>query len=48
MSENTLKFGNVVVNKNEFHTSKKPIVLNLIDTDKTIISDKFKHNGKGS
>ena len=48
MSKNTLKFGNAVVNKNEFHAYKKQIVLNLIDTDKTIISDKFKHNGKGS
>ena len=48
MSKNTLKFGNAAVNKNEFHAYKKQIVLNLIDTDKTIISDKFKHNGKGS
>ena len=30
MSEKTLKFGNVVVNKKNFHGFKKPIVLNLI------------------
>ena len=31
MSEKTLKFGNVEVNKKEFHASKKPIALNLVD-----------------
>ena len=46
MSEKTLKFCDVVVNKKEFQTSKKPIALNLVDIDKTIISAKFKHNGK--
>ena len=30
MSEKTLKFGNVVVNKKKIHGFKKPIVLNLI------------------
>ena len=46
MSEKTLKFGNVVGNKKEFHASKKPIALNLIDIDKIVVSDKFKHYGK--
>ena len=32
MSEKTLKFGNVIVNKKEFHTSKQAVVLNLVDT----------------
>ena len=31
MSEKTLKFDNVEVNKKEFHTSKKAIALNLVD-----------------
>ena len=48
MSEKTLEFSNVVVNKKEFSTSKKPIGLNLVDIDKIVISDKFKHNDEGS
>ena len=47
MTEKTLKIGNAEVNK-ENHSSKKPIALNLVDIDKTVISDKFKHNDKGS
>ena len=30
--------------KKEFHASER-ITLNLVDTDKIVISDKFKHNG---
>ena len=30
MSEQTLKFGNIVVNKKEFHTSKQAIALNSV------------------
>ena len=48
MSEKTLKFGDVEVNKKEFCVSKKPIALNLVDIDKIVISDKFKHSDKGS
>ena len=44
MSEKTLKFGDVVVNKKEFQTSKKPIALNLVGIDNLKISAKFKHN----
>ena len=29
----TLKFGDVAVNKKEFHTSKNPIALNFVDID---------------
>ena len=47
MSEETLKFGNVVINK-KFHASKKAIALNLVDTNKIIISDKFKYSNDGS
>ena len=47
ISEKTLKFGNVIVNKIQFHASKKPIALNFVDVDKMVISDKFKHNDQG-
>ena len=47
MSEQTLKFSNVVVNKKEFRASKQPINLNLVDTDKIVVSDKFKHSDNG-
>ena len=42
MSEKTLKFGDVEFNKKEFHASKQPIALNLVDIDKVVKSDKFK------
>ena len=48
MSEKTPKFGNVVVNKKEFQTSKKSTAFNFVDIEKIVISDKFKHNDKGS
>ena len=48
MSKQTLKFGDIVVNKKEFHTSKQAIVLNLVDTDKLVVSDKFKYSDNGS
>ena len=31
MSEQTLKFGDIVVNKREFHASKQAIALNLVN-----------------
>ena len=37
MSELTLKFGDVVVNKKEFHASKQAIALNLVDIDKMMM-----------
>ena len=48
LSEKMLKFGDVVVNKKEFHASKKPIALNFVNTDKIIVSDRFKHSDNGS
>ena len=39
MSEKTLKFGDIVVNKKEFHSFKQAIALNLVDTDKIVIPD---------
>ena len=44
MSEKTLKFDNIVVNKKEFHKSKQPINLDLVDLDQIVIVDKFKHS----
>ena len=46
ISDNTLKFGDVEVNKKIFHTFDQPITLNLADIDKIVIPDKFKHSDK--
>ena len=48
MSEETLKFGDIVVNKKEFHVSTHAIALNLVNTNKIVTSDKFKHSDDGS
>ena len=48
MSEQTLKFGDIAVNKKEFHASKQAIALNLADTNKIVVSDKFKFSDNGS
>ena len=47
MSEKTLKFNNAKVNKKEFHKSKQAIDLDSEDTDKIVVSDKFKHSEEG-
>ena len=47
MSEKTLKFDSIRVNKKEFHKSKKTINLDLVNVDQIIVSDKFKHNNDG-
>ena len=47
MSEKTLKFDNIRVNKKEFHKSKQPINLDLVNVDQIVISDKFKHSDDG-
>ena len=47
MSEKTLKFDNIRVNKKEFHNSKRPIDLDLINVDQIVVSDKFKHSDGG-
>ena len=48
MSEQTLQFGDIVVNKKEFHASKQAIALNLVDTNKIFASGKFKHSDDSS
>ena len=47
MSENTLKYGNIRVNKKEFHKSKQPIDLALVNVDQVVVPDKFKHSNRG-
>ena len=47
MSEKTLKFDNIKVTKKEFHKSKQPINLDLINVDQIVISDKFKDSDDG-
>ena len=44
MSEKTLKFDNIRVNKKEFLKSKQPINLDLVNVDQIVVSDKFRHN----
>ena len=43
MSEKTLKFDNITVNKKECHKSKQSIELDLVNVDQIAVSDKFKH-----
>ena len=47
MSGKILKFDNTGVNKKEFHASKKPIALNLVNVNQILISDEFEHSDKG-
>ena len=46
MSEKTLKFNNIRLNKKEFHKSKEPIDLFSVNVDQIVVSDKFKHNNE--
>ena len=47
MSEKTLKFNNIRLNKKEFLKSKQPIDLISVSTDYILTSDKFKHSDEG-
>ena len=47
MSEKTLKFDNIRVNKKEFHKSKQSIDLESVNVDQIVTSDKFSHNDDG-
>ena len=42
MSDKTFKFDNNEVNKKEFHASKQPITLNLVNVNQILISDKLR------
>ena len=48
ISEKTLKFSDVEVNKKKFHASKQLIALDLVDVNQIVTSDKFKHSQKCS
>ena len=47
MSEKTLKFDKTVVNKKDFHACKEGIALNLVESSRVLVSDKFKHTEDG-
>ena len=47
MGEKPVKFNNIKVDKKEFHQSKQAIELDLVDTGKIVVSDKFRHNEEG-
>ena len=46
MSEKTLKFNNIRLNKKEFHKSKQPIDLMSVNTKHIVTSNKFKHSAE--
>ena len=47
MSENTLKFKNIRLNKKELPKSKHPIELSSVIVDQIVVSDKLKHSDEG-
>ena len=47
MSEKTLKFNSISLNKKEFDKSKKPIDLMSVNLVHIVVPDKFKHNNEG-
>ena len=47
MSEKTLKFNNIKINKKEFHKSKQAIDLDSVITDKIVVPDKFRQSEEG-
>ena len=47
MSDKTLKFNNIRLNKKGVHKSKQPIDLMSVNVDEIVVSDKFKHNNEG-
>ena len=47
MSEKTLKFNNIRVNKKKFHKSKQPIDLKSVNVDQIVVSDRFNHSDEG-
>ena len=47
MSEKTLKFNNIRLNKKEFHKSKQPIDLKSVNVVQIFVSERFKHSDDG-
>ena len=48
MSKQTLKFGDIVVNTKEFYASKQVIALNLVNTNKIVVSYRVTHGYDGA
>ena len=46
MTEKTLKFNNIILNKKKFHTSNEPIDLLSVDLHQIVASYKFEHNNQ--
>ena len=46
MSEKTLQFNDIILNKKKPHRSKEPIDLFSVKVDQIVVSDKFKHNNE--
>ena len=44
MTEKTLTFNNIRVNKKRFHKSKQLIDLMSVNVDQIVVSDKFNHS----
>ena len=47
MSEKTLKFNNIKLNKKELHKSKQPTDLKSVNVDQIVVSARFKHSDEG-
>ena len=47
MSEKAGEFGNIRVNKKEFHKSKESINLDSVNVNQIVVSDKFKDSDGG-
>ena len=47
MSKQTSKFGDIVVSKKEFYTSKQAIALNLLKPNKIIVSYRIRYSDDG-
>ena len=47
MSEKTLKFNNIKINKKELHKSQQATDRNSVITDKIVVSGKFRHSEEG-
>ena len=44
MSQKTLRFNNIELNKKEFYKSKEPIHFFSVDVDQIVVSYKFEYN----
>ena len=47
VGEKTLKFNNIKFNKKEFNKSKQAIELDLVDTSKIVVYDRFRDSEEG-